>query len=228
MPRPHGLFQVRIGGRNDAHIYGQAAAAPNALKRALLQHAEQFDLGGQANVANFIEKERAVIRQFEAATAGFDRPCEGPAFVAKQLAFEQTFRQGSAVELHKRLLAALTEPVQGARHELFAGATLPAQQDGRPTPCRLGNFLHDRPHTRARANNPVWIVTRGYANTRYFSRLNQGFETLLQSRGLQVQSHIDAGEIEKCQHRLQRWRRLLRTKEDQHAEGLLQATQRHG
>src|SRR5262249_32311714 len=217
-----------MGGRDDAHIHGQAAASPHALKCALLQHTEQFDLGGQADVANFIEKERPMICQFEATTAGFDRRREGSAFVAKQLAFEQAFRQGSAVELHKRLLAALTEPVQGTRHELFAGATFPPQQDGRPTPCHLRYFLHDCPHARTRANNPVWIVTREHANTRYFSRLSQGFETLLQSRGLQVQSHIGAGEIEKCQHRLQHWSRLLRTKEDQYTEGLLQATQWYG
>src|SRR5262249_5728644 len=136
-------------------------------------------------------------RQFEAATAGFDRPCEGPAFVAKQLAFEQTFRQGSAVELYKRLLAALTEAVEGARHEPFSGAAFPPPPDGRPDSVHLRNFLHDRPHARARANNPVRIVTRGHANTRYFSRLSQGFEALLQSRGLQVQSHIGAGQIEK-------------------------------
>src|SRR5262249_61543869 len=97
--------------------------------------------------------ERAVICQFEAATACFDRPGKGTAFVAKQLTFEQTFRQGSAVELHKRLLAALTEPVQGACHELFASATFPPQQDSRPTPCHLRNFLHDRSHAGDNVGN---------------------------------------------------------------------------
>src|SRR6266511_6000948 len=78
------------------------------------------------------------------------------------------------------------------------------------------------------ANNPVWIIAWGRAHPRCVCSLRQGFETLLQSCRLQVQSDIGTGELQKCEHRLQRWGWLPRTEQHQHTEGLLQAVQRHG
>src|SRR6266446_3849252 len=222
------FFQVSIGGGDDAHVHRNATAPSNPFKRALLQHAEEFDLGGEADVADFIKKECPMIGQLKAATTGFDRPREGTAFMPKQLALEETFRQGGAVQFYKRLRTTVTAPVQGACHQLFASATFPAQEDGGSTPGGLLNFLHDRLHAWAMANNPVRIIAWGRAHPRCVCSLRQGFETLLQSCRLQVQSDIRAGELQKYEHRLQRWGWLPRTEQHQHTEGLLQAVQRHG
>src|SRR6266508_1847413 len=140
------FFQVSIGGGDDAHVHRNTTAPSNPFKRALLQHAQEFDLGGQADVADFLKKECPMNTQLKAATTGFARPGEGPALMPKQLAFEETFRQGGTVQFHKRLRTAVTASVQGACHQLFAGATFPTQEDGGSTPGGLLNFLHDRLH----------------------------------------------------------------------------------
>src|SRR5215467_13663059 len=104
----HRFFQISISSCDNAHIHRNTTAPPNAFKRALLQHAEEFDLGSEADVTDFIKKERPTIGQLKATTTGFDRPREGTTFMPKQLAFEETFRQSGAVQLHKRLVTAVT------------------------------------------------------------------------------------------------------------------------
>jgi hypothetical protein len=42
--------------------------------------------------------------------------------VAEQLAFDQLFRNGGAVDFDERLGGALAEGVDGVRHQLFASA----------------------------------------------------------------------------------------------------------
>src|SRR6185437_15387195 len=50
------LTQVSIGGGDHAHIHGRFLRAAYRAYSALLQHAQQFDLHGDAHLADFIQK----------------------------------------------------------------------------------------------------------------------------------------------------------------------------
>ena len=72
----------------------QRARAAQALELALLQHAQQLRLQLQRDLADLVEKHRAVVGQLEAADALRDRAGERAPLVPEQLALEQA-RSGS-------------------------------------------------------------------------------------------------------------------------------------
>src|SRR5689334_17694332 len=73
----------------------------------------------------------------------------------KKLAFEERFRQGSAIQRHERLILARAIFVNGARGQLLACATLAANQDRGITYCDLLNKLIDLAHARTLAHHIV-------------------------------------------------------------------------
>src|SRR5438552_1718372 len=71
------------------------------------------------------------MRQLKAPEVAPDGAREGPALMAKELALQQPRWHGGAVDLNKGAVAACTALMEGAGNELFAGAGLPLEQDGR-------------------------------------------------------------------------------------------------
>jgi|GEM_PF-6139309 len=94
------------------------------LELALLQHAEQFRLQLQWDIAYFVQEQRALVRDFDPANLLSDGTGEGATFMAKKFAFEQPGGNGGTVELYKGSIPARTVTVNGARNELFAGTGL--------------------------------------------------------------------------------------------------------
>src|SRR5215471_8835640 len=80
------LQQVPVGRRDDAHVDFDRPRAAEALELLLLEHPQQFRLELESNLADFIEEESAAIRHLEPAHLLADRPREGAALVAEQLA----------------------------------------------------------------------------------------------------------------------------------------------
>ena len=119
------FLQRLIRGSDNPNIGFQRFRAAHALKFPLLNHAQNFGLRPQAHVADFIEKNRAVVRQLEPPFALFDRAGERPALVAEEFAFQQFFGQRRAIHLDERLRGAAAEVVNGIRHHLFARAAFP-------------------------------------------------------------------------------------------------------
>ena len=58
----HGLFQIAVGGADDAHIDLQRLGAADALEFALLQHAQQLGLEGGGDFADLVQEQRAAVR----------------------------------------------------------------------------------------------------------------------------------------------------------------------
>jgi hypothetical protein len=67
------------------------------LEFSLLEYAKEFRLQFEWHIANFIQEKRASVCQLKPANLLSDRAGEGAALVAKQLAFEQTARNGGTV-----------------------------------------------------------------------------------------------------------------------------------
>src|SRR5204862_5971291 len=118
------LLEIAIARGNQADVYGQSARAADAFKLALLQHAQQFHLNCRTQVANFIEKQRAAIRQLKTALARLKRRGKRATLVPKQLRLNQRLRQRRTTHRHKWSAAARALLMNRARQHLFAGAVL--------------------------------------------------------------------------------------------------------
>ena len=72
-------------------LIGPVAAHP--LVFPLLQHAEEFDLDGGREVADFVEEKRSAFGLLDAAHAAEKGPREGPLFVAEEFALQKAFAE---------------------------------------------------------------------------------------------------------------------------------------
>ena len=61
------LQWVGVGGGDHPHVHGLFALAAEGAKTMLLQHAEQLCLRARRHLRNLVEKQRALVRKFEAA-----------------------------------------------------------------------------------------------------------------------------------------------------------------
>ena len=79
------LFQIAVCGSHDAHIHFFGSCAAQPLEFPLLQDAQKLRLQFEGDVANFIEKQRTLVRQFEPPDFLSNSAGEGAALVAKKL-----------------------------------------------------------------------------------------------------------------------------------------------
>src|SRR5690349_8302963 len=96
----YGCLEILIGGGNDANVHLNLAVTAQAVERLPIQHAEQFHLRLQLQLANFVEEERALVGEFEQAGLRRISAAERAFLIAKQFAFDQIFRQSSAIDIH--------------------------------------------------------------------------------------------------------------------------------
>ena len=110
-----GVFEVGVGGGDDADVDGQRAGLAERRDFARLEEAEQLRLEVEAELADFVEEEGAVAGGADQAELVAVGAGEGAAAVAEQLAFEQVAGDGGAVERDERLLPARSEKSWMAR-----------------------------------------------------------------------------------------------------------------
>src|ERR1700722_3578970 len=75
--------EVAIRGGHEADVHANCLRAAQALKLLLLQDAQKLGLQLERDVADFVEKNRAAVRELEAADSLRDRSRESSAFVPK-------------------------------------------------------------------------------------------------------------------------------------------------
>jgi len=80
----HHAFQVAVGGGDDPHIGRHAVHAAQGLEHALLQHAQDFCLQWQGQVADLVQQDGAAFGQLEAARLVAPGVGEGPGLVAEK------------------------------------------------------------------------------------------------------------------------------------------------
>src|ERR1035438_8187020 len=121
-------FQILIGRRQKAHVDGDGTVAAHAFQDALLQHAENLGLRGEAEVADLVQEQGASVGLLELAHARID--AGGDALLdAEEFAFQQRLGQGRAVERHKRLAHARAVVMQRLGREFLASAAFAGDQD---------------------------------------------------------------------------------------------------
>jgi len=122
--------QIAIGGGDETHVDEDGARAAQALNLALLQGAQQFRLQIERQLAHLIEKERAFVRQLQAADFARNGAGKRALLVAEQLALQQAGGNGRAIQLDKGALAARAQAMDGARQQFFAGSRLALDEHG--------------------------------------------------------------------------------------------------
>ena len=120
-----------VGGGEHTHVDCGFHFASQAAQLVIFEHTQQFCLRSHGHLANFVEQDRAAFGQLEAAGAPFQRSGEGAFFVAEDLAFDQRFGNGCAVDGDERPVAARTQLMNSAGDEFLASAAGSGNQHGR-------------------------------------------------------------------------------------------------
>src|SRR5262250_522751 len=118
-------------GGDQANIDLVRVVAAKPLEFLLLQDPQQFCLEFERNVPDLVEKERPLVRQFEASSFLGDPPRNSSLFVPEELALQEAERDRGTIQLDEGSLPAPAQIVDGARNEFFAGSRLPQDQDAR-------------------------------------------------------------------------------------------------
>ena len=84
----------------------------------------------QGKIADFVEKQRSLVRQFEAADLAVEGSRKCAPLMSKQFAFQQARGDRRAIQLHHHVIAAWAMLVNGARDDLLARSCLPQDQYG--------------------------------------------------------------------------------------------------
>ena len=133
------VFEILIGGADDAHVDWDLLTSSDTLDHALLKKAQQLHLQGERQVTDLVEEERSAMRCLDLAKSLFRRPGEGALLVSEQFAFEERFGYRRTIEGDEPVSMPRRELVQRAGEQLLACAGLAEdQQGGRGR----GDFLH--------------------------------------------------------------------------------------
>src|SRR5215831_13513750 len=126
----HYFGQIAVRRSDNTHIDRNLFRTANPPDRTFLQDAEQLYLHGQAGIPDLIEKDRALVGNFEQSFLVRRRTGESSAHVAKEFAFQQSLRKCTAVDGHERFFRSRAVQVNRFCHEFFSRAAFTGDQYG--------------------------------------------------------------------------------------------------
>ena len=142
------LLQVFVRGGDQPHVSRQRFVGTDALKGALAEEPQQFDLNRGVNLPDFVQKQRPALGLLDPPDPPLVRAGERSLLVPEQLALDQFPRQTGAVHRHQRLPRPRAELMNRPRDQLFAGATFSGDEHRRlrrrDLAHRLQHLLHGR------------------------------------------------------------------------------------
>src|SRR5881409_3350867 len=124
---------VRRGDQADVDLDRPGAA--DTLELLLLEDPEELRLELERDLADLVEEERAAMGHLEASDLLGDGPGERAALVAKELALQETRRDGGAIDLDEGSLTAAASVVDSAGDQFLPGAGLAEDEHGRVVRC---------------------------------------------------------------------------------------------
>src|ERR1700676_68141 len=145
--------QIDVGSGDDAHVHLDLLRAAEAHELALLNIAKKLGLRFRTNGGDFVEENRALVRDFEQALFGGHRAGESTFDMAEELGLKQVDRNGTGVNRDERFISARGGGMNGLRDELLAGAAFAADQDGGTRGPHLGDQIEQREHFLAFADD---------------------------------------------------------------------------
>ena len=128
LPLAHRRGEILVGRGDHAHVDREGPLPAHPMDDARLEHAQQFRLRFRAQVADFIQEQRAAVGQLEAALAPLGGAGEGAALVAEHFRLDEIARQRRAVDGDERLARAGALAVDRRGHQLLARARFSCNQ----------------------------------------------------------------------------------------------------
>jgi hypothetical protein len=120
--------EVAVGGGDEAYVDGHRAGRAHPQNLAVLEHTQELGLGGQGQLGDLVEEQRAAARGLEQPGAGDGRAGERALLGAEQLGLDEGGRQRRAVDGEEGAVAARRRAVERVGHALFADAGLTDHQ----------------------------------------------------------------------------------------------------
>ena len=137
------LFEILVCRRNNPHVGGPGAITADAFEVAILHQPKHLHLGVQGQLADIIQEQGSAVGQFTAPGPLGDGTGKGSPFIAKQLAFKQVRRYGTAVYRHEGLIATIGMVVQVPGDHLLARSGFSGDQHA---DVPVGDLLHQIAH----------------------------------------------------------------------------------
>ena len=133
-----------IARRDHAHVDRKLLALADARDAPRFERPEQHRLHVERQLTHLVEKQRAPVRELEAALALRQRAREGAFLMAEKLALEQIGRNRAAVDGYEGFAAALREVVDVPGDDFLARAGLAENHDRRLGRCHALDQRADR------------------------------------------------------------------------------------
>src|SRR5690554_514600 len=138
--------QVAVGRGEDAAIDADLLGGTDGAHLSLLQNAQQFDLHRLAELADFVEENRATRGGLKKSLLVGEGTGEGAFFMPEKLTFDEVFGDSAAVDGQKWKFRARTLLMNRARDQLLARPRLAADQNRRGGIGDARDHLEDALH----------------------------------------------------------------------------------
>src|SRR5580693_8531101 len=158
LPGTNCRWQIAVCSCNYTHVDWNALSASNALEFAFLKHPQQGNLGFARHLTDLIEKNRPVVRDFEAPRMPLIGTCEGAFLVAEELGRHQRRGSNSAIHPGENRPRSTRPLVNRASDQLLSRATLTGDQNGG---IARSNSHHLRGHAANRAGRTDDLLEHG-------------------------------------------------------------------
>ena len=156
----HELIERPVGRRDQPEVDFDRRVAAEPLEPALFEHAQELGLRDERHVADFVEEQRAVVRELEPARLAVVRAGERALFVAEDFRFEQRVGQRGAVDRLELVGAAAAQLVDHPRDDFLARAGR-AEDQHRDVGLRRGpDPLEDDEHLLVAADHLAEALDR--------------------------------------------------------------------
>ena len=136
--------------RNQSHVGGDLARAAQTSEALSFQHAQQLRLKEGIEVSDLVEEEAAAARDVEESRLHrLGRAARRRQLLAKELRVERAPREGGAIDLHHRPLAARARAVDALGDVALSRSALAGDQHRRPlAACEQLDLLGELAHRR--------------------------------------------------------------------------------
>ena len=148
----HHVGEMFVGRGDHADVDGHRGVRADPLDGALGEGAEELDLSGGVNFANFVEKESSAVGLFESANAALSGSGERAFLVAEELAFEELGREGRAVDGDEFLSRTSGKIVEDVSNHFLTGSRFSFDEHGGPGLRDLFDDTRDLGHGRGAAD----------------------------------------------------------------------------
>src|SRR5262249_52856169 len=147
------LLQIDVSSGNDADIYLNFLHAAQVHELAILENTQNLRLRIKTHGADFVEKERAFVRDFEEAFLRRDGTGKRALDVAEESRFKQLSRHGACIYGNERTVFTWRTGVNRFCDQFFSCAALALNENGRAARSDLSDKIEDLQHRFALADD---------------------------------------------------------------------------